>query len=115
MQTKKPRLAEMACPFYIDERRDCVARGSDRSPRGTPLAIGNVVVLYFVSPIVGRDGRHFTQPLRCRVTARHKYKPGMYRAELIESPDRQLFDPRRDLCIGQPVVFTNANVVFAGK
>lgn len=117
MKTRRPNLVTMPHEFYIDETdtsREAVARGL-RSQRSQPIGVGRVVVLYFVSRIVGADGEHFTQPLRVRVTARHRRDPLRYRGELLEQPDRKLFDPRREIRRGSQVEFTNAHVVYAGK
>ncbi len=116
MTTRRPNLVTMPHEFYIDETDispAAVASGL-RSLRTEPIAVGRVVVLYFVSRIVGADGEPFTQTMRVRITARHRREPTRYRGELLGQPDRKLFAPS-ELRIGQPIEFTNAHVVYAGK
>ncbi len=112
----KTPLLEMPHEFYVDETDvtgAAAARGW-RSARSRPIAVGRTCILYFVSRIVGADGQPFTQPMKVRITARHKRVPTRYRGELLDRPNPQLFT-RDELRIGAPLEFTNAHVVYAGR
>lgn len=112
----KTPLLEMTHEFYVDETdvTEAAAARGWRSARSRPIDVGRTCILYFVSRIVGADGRPFTQPMKVRITARHKRVPTRYRGELLDKPDRALFHPR-DLRIGSILEFTNAHVVYAGR